>query len=416
MFFKVKPHMSVISGNGNKKLHIKVSMKPENTSSNVDRLPINLACAIDRSESMSHKPIENAKEAMKFLVKNLTDKDNLAIVTFNSESEIIRPISNVRNKEKIYQDIDKIYASGYTNISCALSSCFEQLNSLNVEKDTSINRVLLLSDGFINVGLSGDSLLSNIRSHINNKDIVVSTFGLGNNYDKVILSEISNIGNGNFYHIETIDKIGKYYEEEFGDFISVALQDAQILVKQNPSYTVKHLYGYKIENDKYNIGYLYNNETRDVLLEVDVDMNKVSDIIEIPVCFSAKTITGNTIDLEEVVSVKIGSIKESEDSKDINVCKFADEILQAFIIIETTILKEKGMHNEANDIITNYKPHNCWNYYLNSGVVDSVTYQTYSDLDYGKDAFNNSSYAISYATSALKGRSMKKSLRFNELS
>src|SRR5271169_2877781 len=53
------------------------------------RPPANLALVVDTSGSMEGKPIEDARAAAVALVDSLSPKDRLAIVVFNSKTEVL---------------------------------------------------------------------------------------------------------------------------------------------------------------------------------------------------------------------------------------------------------------------------------------------------------------------------------------
>lgn len=76
---------------------------------------------LDRSGSMRGKKIEQAKEALEFMVNSLQKGDRFAIVVFSTDVDVLGDgLMGWRDKRKILSEIKKIDASGGTNIEDAL--------------------------------------------------------------------------------------------------------------------------------------------------------------------------------------------------------------------------------------------------------------------------------------------------------
>ena len=84
------------------------------------RLPLNISLVIDRSGSMSGDKLKYVKDAAKFVIDNLTENDNISIVTYETEVNTVLHSTKVENKDRIKSKIDQIYSSGSTNLSGGL--------------------------------------------------------------------------------------------------------------------------------------------------------------------------------------------------------------------------------------------------------------------------------------------------------
>lgn len=374
MYFKTTPHISVLPSSSETSLvHIRVSGKADRPTDVKLRPQINIATALDKSGSMNGEPLAKAKEAEKFLVKNLTDKDTFTLISFDDTSCIEYPIGYVNSKEKINQIIDKIQIGGCTNIGDALLDCFSQLSSLSTKEVNSINRVLLLSDGQVNSGLRGKTLLDRIAKEVKTRGFTLSTFGLGTSYDKVLLSELAEVGNGSFYHIVNSDDIPKYYAEEFGDILDIALMKAKLSVKTSDGIKINKIYGYDMNSGKWDIGAFYSDETRDLLLEIEIPQNISNP--NISVCLVAESPMGGVLEQIDTISFMYGTDDESKASESLEICKFADEITQAFKIQEANKLRDAGDFEGAKTVF--YSPmhtHNAWNIYRDAGIIEEKDY------------------------------------------
>ena len=88
---------------------------------------------VDRSGSMSGKKIEQAKEALKFVLNNLREGDLFNIVAYDSAVESFRPELqkfNDETRKAALGFVEGIYAGGSTNIDGALTAALRAAQRL----------------------------------------------------------------------------------------------------------------------------------------------------------------------------------------------------------------------------------------------------------------------------------------------
>jgi Ca-activated chloride channel family protein len=106
--------------------------------------PAAFCIVLDRSGSMSGKPLSQAKEAAKLAVRNLRTNDEFALVVFASEARTVVPLQQVKNKADICATIDKINDGDSTNLTAGWMLGKDELAKSN---PAAARRLLLLSDG-----------------------------------------------------------------------------------------------------------------------------------------------------------------------------------------------------------------------------------------------------------------------------
>ena len=112
----------------------------------------NVVFALDTSGSMMGKKIAQAKDALKYVVKNLRDGDSFNILIYNTHVRLYKDSMQVaseetRNEALVF--IEGIYAGGGTDINSAMTMSIEQLKKASADNP---NYILFLTDGCPTVG------------------------------------------------------------------------------------------------------------------------------------------------------------------------------------------------------------------------------------------------------------------------
>lgn len=175
----------------------------------------NLIFVLDSSGSMSGKKMEQAKEAVRFVINHLEKGDNFAIVDFDDGVDVFSPRvvpANSENKERALDFVDAIEDSGGTNINDALLRSLEM-----IKPDERPTYVLFLTDGLPTVGETGTAeILKNI-GQANSLHSRIFVFGVGYDVNTELLDRISLDNRGTSVYLgedEDLEvAISNYYEK-----------------------------------------------------------------------------------------------------------------------------------------------------------------------------------------------------------
>lgn len=207
------------------------------------RIPLNIALVIDRSGSMaSERKLDYAKQAAKFVVRNLDREDILSLVTYESQVQVILPAQTAKYKRETIKIINKITAGGSTNLSGGMLEGYSQI--AKHLKTGQVNRVLLLSDGLANQGITRSEKLQAICQDKISKGMSISTFGVGADFDEDLMLNLAEYGNGNYYFIGSPDQIPTIFSREMTGLLAVAAQNVRIAVETAPRVKVEKVFGY----------------------------------------------------------------------------------------------------------------------------------------------------------------------------
>lgn len=238
----------------------------------LERAPVNLVLVIDRSGSMSEAgKMEYAKEAAKSIISGLGSGDRIGIVAYSTEVESIYPIQFLKDKQSALSVVDSLYPTDSTNLSGGLTSGIDQLKSL--VNEGYVDRVILLSDGLANVGITDIDELGRIAGRAAEKGVHITTMGLGLNYDENLMMNIAEHGAGNYYFIESPTQLTRIFEKEFGQILATVAKDSVIYLSLAPGVQIKNIYGYthtmKDGKVQIRLGEIFSGQERDILVKMN---------------------------------------------------------------------------------------------------------------------------------------------------
>ena len=260
---------------------VKVAIKaidPTQSAQAAQQLPpANLVFLIDVSGSMSSSDkLPLAQASLKLLTQQLRAQDSVSIVTYSGRTSVALPATSGDQKAKITAAIDSLNAAGSTNGEDALKLAFNQAEQAMQKKG--INRIVMLTDGDFNVGISDvDQMLDLVKAN-RDRGISLSTVGFGRgNLNDYMMEQMANNGNGNYSYIDSLMEAKKVFNDELAATFNTVAKDVKIQVEFNPEVVSEwRLIGYEnrvlaeedFNNDKVDAGELGAGKAVIALFEV----------------------------------------------------------------------------------------------------------------------------------------------------
>ena len=214
-------------------------------SDTFERLPQDLALAVDVSGSMSSDDkMGSVRLALEKLVSQLNENDRMALVAFDQTSDV-RVASTAMDSDgraRMLDAIRDLAPQGSTNIEAGLSDAYA-LVSPDASEEGVGHRVMLFTDAQPNVGATDISSFLGMARVYGEAGIGLSVFGVGLDMGAELASEISKTRGGNSFYLATADDIEQIFDDELEYIVSPIAYDLEVRVDPAAGIELVAAYG-----------------------------------------------------------------------------------------------------------------------------------------------------------------------------
>lgn len=206
--------------------------------------PLNLAIVIDRSGSMdTPEKMPYLKQSLRVFLRSLAANDLVALVAFSDKAEVITPATKVGDGSWVEAAVERLRPGGSTNLHAGLMLGFKEVDrNHDVRRN---NRVILLTDGIANVGVTDPEQIATAARTYNDRGIYLSTIGLGREFNDALLSRLANQGKGAYHFVDSTAEMDKVFRQEVIGLFQKAASEVSLVIRPEPSVSVEALTGYE---------------------------------------------------------------------------------------------------------------------------------------------------------------------------
>jgi Ca-activated chloride channel family protein len=241
------------------------------------RPPSNFVFLIDVSGSMQpQERLPLIKQALRQLVKKMTESDRVAIVVYASAAGVKLESTSCVEKEKILQAIDELGAGGSTAGAAGIQAAYRVAQENFIKGG--VNRVLLCTDGDFNVGITDQNQLVKMIEDKAKGGVFLTTLGVGaDNYKDALMQKLADKGNGNYAYLDSLEEAQKVLIDQMSGTLVTIAKDVKIQIEFNPAQVGAYrLIGYEkrmlrkedFNNDKKDAGEIGAGHTVTALYEI----------------------------------------------------------------------------------------------------------------------------------------------------
>lgn len=240
-----------------------------------------MVIVLDRSGSMSGQKLDDAKRAVFNLLADLSPADRFALVAYSGQARVVSGLAAVtpQARSSIAEAVSGIRAAGGTNLGRGLEEGLRLLTT--AEKSGNLGRIILISDGLANQGITAPEALGSMASNAPEHHLSVTTVGVGYDFNEQLMTLIADRGAGTYYFLENPEAFASVFRAEFHRTRTVAASGVKVRVPETGGVRLADAGGYPVTRESGRAviipGDLLSGETRKLYLTFQIPTGREAD-------------------------------------------------------------------------------------------------------------------------------------------
>ncbi|MHB8080401.1 MAG: vWA domain-containing protein [Candidatus Krumholzibacteriia bacterium] len=213
------------------------------------RPPLNVAIVIDASGSMAGEPLDAARRAAIGIIEALSARDRITVVSFADDilTHAAGLPADARGRRAAIAAVRALHPRGCTDLCGGWQRGCELAAELAATLESPSSRVILLSDGHANRGITDPATLESLANHWRERGVYTSTVGIGEGYSAVQLRALASRGGGRMHHAARPEEIIEVVVGELGQILLTAADDVRVTITTPAAATATPLGPWPIE-------------------------------------------------------------------------------------------------------------------------------------------------------------------------
>ena len=253
-----------------------------------------------------------AIEAVTALLDHLQPEDRIGIVTFNSESRVVQPLSRVSNldMDSVRQKVNRLRAFSGTNMSAGMRAATHQYSELmEVDPTVSENRIIFVTDAMPNQGETSRSGLVGMIETNAGRNLYSTVIGVGVDFNTDLVESITKNRGANYHSVHSPAQFIEQMDENF-DFMVTPLVFDLRLALEGEGWSIDRVFGSpeadEATGEVFRVNTLFpsrtqDGETRGGLILVKLSRNPEVENRELKIAASYENRVGEEFAVETAV-------------------------------------------------------------------------------------------------------------------
>lgn len=331
-----------------------IAPRPNDTR---ERPPLNVSLVLDRSGSMADEgKIDYLRRAASFAVDRLERQDTVSVVEYDDQITLLWPARRVSDTAELKSLIARLEPRGSTNLAGGMQRGIDEARTAlsgTSGKAGTLTRVVLMSDGLANTGITDPQEIAGLVRQARQAGIRVSALGLGRDYDEDLMQAIAENGGGRYYYIEHPSQMARVFQDELGTLADTCARELNIVFSGKATVRKAEIVGYddagSSRDTSRSLEDLYAGEKRTILLRLEIEAPASGnlDVGRLALAWRDAR-TGARGQLSQDLSLEVtGDRRAAETSRNRDVAAEAELAESDRVQKDQVKLYQEGRHAEA---------------------------------------------------------------------
>lgn len=256
--------------------------------------PLRLTFLLDNSGSMERADRQQTvRRAFAVLAQQLKPIDEVTLISFARQPRLLADRISGAAAGSLVQTIENLPSEGGTNLEAAIGLAFEKAQEQYQE--AAQNRIILLTDGAVNLGDASPKRLAEMIVRMRNKGIAFDAAGISaDGLNDEILEALTRKGDGRYYLLDSLESVEDGFAKQIAGALRPAAKNVKIQVEFNPERVGKYkLLGFEkhrlkkedFRNDKVDAAEMAAAEAGVALYQVQTKPDGYGDIGTVSIRF-----------------------------------------------------------------------------------------------------------------------------------
>jgi Ca-activated chloride channel homolog len=212
---------------------LRVSMRTA-AAGRASSTPLRLTFLLDNSGSMERIDRQDTvRRAFALLAAQLKPIDQVTLISFARQPRLLADQISGEAAQQLVELIDQLPSEGGTNIEAALQLAFEKAKEQQLSGAQ--NRIVLLTDGAVNLGDAQPESLSRMIETIRDAGIAFDAAGISaEGLNDEVLEALTRKGDGRYYLLDSAESADDGFARQIAGALRPSAKNVKVQVEFNP--------------------------------------------------------------------------------------------------------------------------------------------------------------------------------------